>query len=224
MRGELSDAPPFWFPPPGSHTMTGSGALGAGFGVHTLRYRQSSVSLSGPWIHWGCAHSLLKSRAASTSVQGVTAAGGFHRSSPTGGFAYGMPRNRRVPPTTSPCTLPSCKSTTDVKTTGAAPSPRDPSVRDASLRPASGVGVEASCERDASELEPSGLDGAGAPLFSSDEQPSDNALTTNPSVHIVFMTIFPGDWRPAYGQPYFASGRSFHVPTRQKRSPCPGRL
>jgi hypothetical protein len=42
-----------------------------------------------------------------TPVQPSFLTGAFQRRSATGGFAYGILRKRRLPPTISPCTLPS---------------------------------------------------------------------------------------------------------------------
>ena len=87
--------------------MTGRGFAGAGSGVHTLRYRQSSLSLAPAWIDASWAHGLENVSACSTPCHGVTGAGGRQRSGPIGGAANGMPRNCRVIPFCDPCTSPS---------------------------------------------------------------------------------------------------------------------
>src|SRR5581483_10407647 len=107
--GTSSPAEPNSLPPPWNHTITGSGSAGAGSGVQTFRYRQSSFSLGVPSVDGRCGHELPKAVAARVSVHGAGGAGGRHRRSATGGAANGMPRKRRVPPTTSPWTMPSCR-------------------------------------------------------------------------------------------------------------------
>src|ERR1044071_755208 len=102
-------------PPPCSHTMTGA-FLGAGDGVHTLRYRQSS-SLLARFCSVAlaiCAQRLpnLVASIGAAHLSGGT--GAFQRRLPTGGFAYGMPRNCRavtVVPTMLPWTGPSATVT-----------------------------------------------------------------------------------------------------------------
>src|SRR5437879_1948937 len=88
-------------------------------GVHTFRYRQSSswVSVavkpgtlaSAPIVGWGAAlPSLVASR---TPLHGSGASGGWKRSLPTGGRAYGMPLNERIPLLSLPPSVPSFVST-----------------------------------------------------------------------------------------------------------------
>src|SRR5205085_11429837 len=84
----------------------GSGFVGAGSGVHTFRYRQSSFSLAAPCTDASCAHAPAKLVAWSGVVHAVTGAGGRQRSVPTGGAAYGMPRNLRVLSSTKPTPSP----------------------------------------------------------------------------------------------------------------------
>src|ERR1041385_1748981 len=98
MNGTSSEAEPLTLPPPWIHTITGSGFLGTGDGDHTLRYRQSS-SLLGSFIKVGdaiCAQRLPNAIASSGCFHPSGGCGAFQRRSPTGGLAYGMPRNCRL--------------------------------------------------------------------------------------------------------------------------------
>ena len=80
-------------------------------GVHTFRYRQSSLNLSVPkiisgkglyWIGFG-----PKSMAERTPAHSTAGCGAFHRSLPTGGCAYGMPLNIFTPERSTPSSTPS---------------------------------------------------------------------------------------------------------------------
>src|SRR5579883_1526811 len=90
-------------------TITGFSVCGA-FGVHTLSTRQSSlVVLSKPPP---CSEVLIWGQAGPSFVAGFVplqagaGCGGRKRSAPTGGAAYGMPRNARVVPSLAPSTEP----------------------------------------------------------------------------------------------------------------------
>src|SRR5262245_61777924 len=90
--------------------------VGAGNGVHTLRYRQSSSLLA---LFCSVALAIWAQRlpncVASIGVVHLSGAtGAFQRRAPTGGFAYGMPRNCRavtVVPMMLPWTGPSATLT-----------------------------------------------------------------------------------------------------------------
>ena len=110
--------------PPGIHTRTGRGAA-ASTGAQTLRKRQSSSTPlasarnpgRGDSSATACGVPGPKASAGRTPVHGVTGSGGRQRSAPTGGAAYGTPRNRRsaVPSgaaTAAPSNLPAAVSTT----------------------------------------------------------------------------------------------------------------
>src|SRR5262245_29570706 len=78
--------------------MTGSFCCGAGLGVQTLRYRQSSVSEAAfmSTVDSSCAQRPPNAFAERVSVQGSGFCGSFQRKFPTGGFAYGIPRKLRT--------------------------------------------------------------------------------------------------------------------------------
>ncbi len=93
-----SIAEPIVNPPPWIHTITGSGAAAAPvllLGTNTFRYRQSSEVVAGQvalgimqvWTHPGL------SSEGSGIVQASGGEGGANRSGPTGGAAYGTPKN-----------------------------------------------------------------------------------------------------------------------------------
>ncbi len=91
--------------PPCSHTITGSRAPGAGAGVHTLRFRQSSPGTSGSGSSaayvgvYGTLGAVGPYAPASrTPSQAAGGAGAAKRSAPTGGAAYGTPRKTAMPP------------------------------------------------------------------------------------------------------------------------------
>src|SRR5438270_8721582 len=88
-------------PPPWIHTITGSPRRGSVGGVYTLRYRQSSAVLvfgSPETMVPFCAQTLPGWVASLTPPHRAAARGGRHRNCPTGGAAYGIPRNSRAPP------------------------------------------------------------------------------------------------------------------------------
>src|SRR3990167_3458002 len=76
--------------PPWMNTITGSDPVSAG--VQTLTCRQSSAPMKvSPET---CCEHIVPGPVASTGVvHGVGTAGGANRSAPTGGAAYGTPRN-----------------------------------------------------------------------------------------------------------------------------------
>src|SRR6266571_5395350 len=102
-------------PPPWIHTMTGSGRRGSVLGVYTLTTRQSSAVLvlvtPVPTLPV-CAHTLPKVVVSLMPVHGAAGRGGRQRSAPTGGAAYGMPRNSRASAVKKPCTAPLSVRTT----------------------------------------------------------------------------------------------------------------
>src|SRR5215831_16261823 len=75
-------------------------------GVKTFRYRQSSDVLARPNGVAGCGQCGANCVASRTPDQLAEGCGGCHRSAPTGGVAYGMPRNSSTAPTVSPRTGP----------------------------------------------------------------------------------------------------------------------
>src|SRR5215510_493139 len=90
--------------------MTGSDSLALFAGVHTLRYRQSSLTPSGARKSLAAAASCMqlnaKDEACLTPVHGLTGCGAFQRSAPTGGAANGMALNDAMPSATTPATRP----------------------------------------------------------------------------------------------------------------------
>src|SRR4030095_13883552 len=81
--------------------MTGSRSVAVLAGVHTDAYRQSSLSaalrntMSGNGVVW--IHRFPNASALRTPVHLAAGWGAAQRSLPTGGIAYGMPRNARTP-------------------------------------------------------------------------------------------------------------------------------
>src|SRR6187431_2278181 len=91
-----SDPSPATNPPPKKYTSTGSPVVLRLAGVHTFRYKQSSLtpldleSISPKTIV--CTGLGPNVFVFNTSFQLSTGCGAFHRRSPTGGFAKGIPR------------------------------------------------------------------------------------------------------------------------------------
>jgi hypothetical protein len=83
--------------------MTGNGP--SPLGTYTFRYKQSSEVLGVPPPAI-CAHGLEKEVAARGELQAAAGCGGFQRESPTGGAAYGMPRNLYMVSVSDPFTVP----------------------------------------------------------------------------------------------------------------------
>src|SRR5690242_17943851 len=71
-------------------------------GVHTFTVNHSSDDV----IRIGCGGGGPNSSASRTPFQGSCGTGAAKRSGPTGGAAYGIPRNVSTPPTSLPRTLP----------------------------------------------------------------------------------------------------------------------
>src|SRR6188768_2220341 len=87
--------------------MTGVFALAAFAGVHTFRYRQSSLTGAVlPCVLGACMQALAKASAFLTPAQGLAGAGAFQRRSPTGGAANGMPLKTEMPASVTPLTAP----------------------------------------------------------------------------------------------------------------------
>src|SRR5262249_32766552 len=88
--------------------MTGAGFVGAGSGVQMLSVRQSSLvpCARPPPRALSCGQMGPREVASSGALHEAAAFGAFHRRSPTGGAAYGMPRKTRVLPDVEPCTGP----------------------------------------------------------------------------------------------------------------------
>src|SRR5262245_6418987 len=90
--------------------MTGSASPGLFAGVHTFRYRQSSLTPSGALKSFAAAASCMQLKANDdacfTPVHALTGCGAFQRSAPTGGAAKGMPLNDEMPFATTPATFP----------------------------------------------------------------------------------------------------------------------
>src|SRR6185295_12801955 len=87
--------------------MTGILSLADFAGVHTFRYRQSSLTGAVlPCERGGCMQAFAKASAFLTPDQGLTGAGDFQRRSPTGGAAKGMPLNIEMPFSVVPLTAP----------------------------------------------------------------------------------------------------------------------
>src|SRR6516165_1303481 len=103
-------------PPPWIHTMTGRPPRPTTGGVYTFRYRQSSdvlvvitpVAMLPVWAHAGPG----QVAAFLTPVHRAAGRGARHRRAPTGGAAYGMPKNSRAPLARSPRTAPLSVRTT----------------------------------------------------------------------------------------------------------------
>src|SRR5688572_19896079 len=88
-----------------SHTMTGAGTVGKGSLTQTFSLRQSSLPVrtrSGSRIEGQLDCVLFAFR----NVQAGAGCGGFHRSSPSGGAAYGIPAKTHESPLSAPCTGP----------------------------------------------------------------------------------------------------------------------
>ena len=87
--------------------MTGSFALADVAGVQTFRYRQSSLTGAVLPCEFGaCMQAFANASAFLTPVQGLTGAGAFQRSSPTGGAANAMPLKIAMPASAIPATSP----------------------------------------------------------------------------------------------------------------------
>src|SRR6516225_8258313 len=87
-------------------------------GVKTFRNRQSSDVLASPKGDADCGQCDANCVASRTPDQLAAGCGDCHRNAPTGGAAYGMPRNSLTAPLGRPRTAPST-----VPTTGPAPGP-----------------------------------------------------------------------------------------------------
>src|SRR5215472_8917570 len=74
--------------------------------VKTFRNRQSSDVLARPKGDGGCGQCGANCVASRTPDQLAGGCGGCHRNAPTGGAAYGRPRNSSTAPTVSPRTGP----------------------------------------------------------------------------------------------------------------------
>jgi hypothetical protein len=94
--------------PPKIQTITGSGFVGAGSGVHTFRDRQFSSLVVAYAMEEGsiCGQMGPRAVALSVVVHGAAGCGGFQRLSPPVDAANGMPRNDRTPPAVAPWTIP----------------------------------------------------------------------------------------------------------------------
>ena len=110
--GLYSSPAPVRSAPPCTQTITGRLRAPALAGVNTFRYRQSSDELATPNEDGGCGQCGAKLVAVRTPRQGAGGFGGCQRSAPTGGAAYGMPRNSSVAATVFPRTAPSAVPTT----------------------------------------------------------------------------------------------------------------
>src|ERR1700677_1845897 len=87
--------------------MTGEPAPGGRWlGVKTFRNRQSSDVLACPKGDASCGQCGANWVASRTPDQLAAGCGGCQRSGPTGGAAYGMPRNSSTAPLTRPRTAP----------------------------------------------------------------------------------------------------------------------
>src|SRR5579872_3539941 len=75
-------------------------------GVKTFRNRQFSDVLAWPKGEAACGQCGANAVAARTPGQLAAGCGGCQRSAPTGGAAYGMPRNSSTPPLAIPPTSP----------------------------------------------------------------------------------------------------------------------
>src|SRR6202044_291398 len=86
-----------------------TGSCDRGFwlpGVKTFRKRQFSDVLACPKGDAGCGQCGANLVASRTPDQLAAGCGGRHRSAPTGGAAYGMPRNSSTAPLATPRTAP----------------------------------------------------------------------------------------------------------------------
>src|SRR5687767_8188554 len=90
--------------------MTGSFSPDFFAGVQTSRYRQSSLAeMPGAWLFSDagfCMQADANAVACFTPDQDLTGCGAFHRRSPTGGAAKGMPLNVETSFATVPATRP----------------------------------------------------------------------------------------------------------------------
>src|SRR3984957_7876336 len=92
-----------------------TGSCDRGFwlpGVKTFRKRQFSDVLACPKGDAGCGQCGANLVASRTPDQLAVGCGGRHRSAPTGGAAYGMPRNSSTAPLATPRTAPLAVPTT----------------------------------------------------------------------------------------------------------------
>src|SRR6266851_251384 len=101
--------------PPWIHAMTGRPPRPTAAGVYTFRYRQSSdvlvvISPVATLPIW--AHGFPGQVAFLMPVHGAAGRGGRHRRTPTGGAAYGRPKNSRALPAYSPRAAPLSVCTT----------------------------------------------------------------------------------------------------------------
>src|SRR6516225_3178295 len=123
--GSKSLLSPVTIPPPWIHTMTGKCEPACWWlGVKTFRYRQSSDMLAWPNSVAGCGQCGANRVASRTPDQLAPGCGGCHRSAPTGGAAYGMPRNSSTAPLARPRTGPLVVPTTGPLPLAAACPPR----------------------------------------------------------------------------------------------------
>src|ERR1700733_8587707 len=102
--GEESSLSPVTSAPPWIQTMTGCWPPVAG--VKTFRNRQSSDVLAWPKGEADCGQCGANFVASRTPDQLAAGCGGCQRSAPTGGAAYGMPRNSSTAPLATPRTAP----------------------------------------------------------------------------------------------------------------------
>jgi hypothetical protein len=94
--------------------------------VNTLRNRQFSEVPGLPKGDAGSGQCGANAVAARTPVQCAGGSGACQRSAPAGGAAYGMPRNSRIPPATSPRTAPDCVVATSPPAAAVAPAGAGP--------------------------------------------------------------------------------------------------
>jgi hypothetical protein len=91
------------------NTMTGKSPSGWE-GAQTLRLRQSSLTEGNEpncgFADGNCGHGDPKADASRGSNQGACGAGARQRKEPTGGSAYGIPRNEEIWPSDRPTTNP----------------------------------------------------------------------------------------------------------------------
>jgi len=80
---------------------TGSGAAGAVAGAYTLSVRQSSEP-TGMLLSSSCGQIARNCVASRSSLQHACSTGARNRSAPTGGAAYGTPKNTRTSPSIVP--------------------------------------------------------------------------------------------------------------------------
>src|SRR5665213_524176 len=95
-----SEPAPAKLPPPWIHTMTAAGVFMGHFGVHTFKYRQSSLLLA-PRLP-PCTQLEPKAVASRTPVQGFAGSGSCQRRPATGGCANGMPLKTAPPSEVTP--------------------------------------------------------------------------------------------------------------------------